>query len=65
VLRPASAGKDIYMEKPLTLTIKEGVELVKAVRNNNIVLATGSQQRSDKSFQHAVNLVRDGSFGQN
>jgi predicted dehydrogenase len=57
------AGKDIYMEKPLTFTIKEGVELVKAVRGNNIVLATGSQQRSDRNFQHAVNLVRDGKLG--
>lgn len=57
------AGKDIYMEKPLTLTIKEGAELVRAVRGNNIVLATGSQQRSDKSFQHAVQLVRDGALG--
>ncbi len=57
------AGKDIYMEKPLTFTIKEGVELVKAVRGNNIVLATGSQQRSDKNFQHAVNLVKNGALG--
>lgn len=57
------AGKDIYMEKPLTFTIREGVELVKAVRNNNIVLATGSQQRSDESFRHAVNMVRKGALG--
>ncbi len=57
------AGKDIYMEKPLTFTIKEGVELVKAVRNNNIILATGSQQRSDPNFQHAVNLVKNGALG--
>lgn len=57
------AGKDIYMEKPLTFTIKEGVELVNAVRNNNLVLATGSQQRSDPSFRHAVELVRNGSLG--
>ncbi len=57
------AGKDIYMEKPLTFTIKEGVELVKAVRNNNVILATGSQQRSDSNFQHAVNMVQNGSLG--
>ncbi|MGC9341850.1 MAG: Gfo/Idh/MocA family protein, partial [Bacteroidales bacterium] len=37
------AGKDIYLEKPLTLTIKEGQEVVKAVRDNNRVLAVGSQ----------------------
>jgi predicted dehydrogenase len=57
------AGKDIYMEKPLTFTIREGVELVRAVRNNNIILATGSQQRSDAAFQHAVELVRNGALG--
>jgi hypothetical protein len=57
------AGKDIYMEKPLTFTIKEGVELVRAVRDNNIILATGSQQRSDAAFQHAVELVRNGALG--
>lgn len=57
------AGKDIYMEKPLTFTIKEGVELVKAVRNNNRILATGSQQRSDGAFRHAVEMVRNGALG--
>ncbi len=57
------AGKDIYMEKPLTFTIKEGVELVRAVRENNIILATGSQQRSDESFHHAVEMVRQGALG--
>lgn len=62
-IESCQAGKDIYMEKPLTFTIKEGVELVRAVRNNNIILATGSQQRSDASFRHAVGLVRDGALG--
>ncbi len=57
------AGKDVYLEKPLTFTIKEGQELVKAVRENNIVLAVGSQQRSDPNFQHAVNLVQTGALG--
>lgn len=57
------AGKDVYLEKPLTFTIKEGQELVKAVRNNKRILAVGSQQRSDREFQHAVNLVREGKIG--
>lgn len=57
------AGKDIYLEKPLTLTIKEGQELVKAVRQNNIVLAVGSQQRSEANFQHAVRMVQKGHIG--
>lgn len=57
------AGKDVYLEKPLTFTIKEGQELVKAVRKNNRILAVGSQQRSDREFQHAVKLVREGKIG--
>ena len=58
------AGKDIYLEKPMTFTIKEGQELRRAVRDNNRILAVGSQQRSDPNFQHAVNLVQTGKLGQ-
>lgn len=57
------ANKDIYLEKPLTFTIKEGQELIKAVRANNIVLATGSMQRSYENFQHAVKMVQKGRIG--
>ena len=57
------AGKDVYLEKPMTFTIKEGQELRKAVRENNRILALGSQQRSDPNFQHAVNLVQTGALG--
>ncbi len=57
------AKKNIYLEKPLTFTIKEGQMLVKTVRDNGIILAVGSQQRSDANFQHAVNMVRDGKIG--
>jgi predicted dehydrogenase len=57
------AGKDIYLEKPMTFTIKEGQELKKAVRQYNRILAVGSQQRSDSGFQHAVNMVQTGALG--
>jgi predicted dehydrogenase len=57
------AGKDVYLEKPMTFTIKEGQELKKAVRQYNRILAIGSQQRSDPGFQHAVNLVQTGELG--
>jgi predicted dehydrogenase len=57
------AGKDIYLEKPLTFTIREGVDLVREVRENNIILAVGSQQRSDRNFHHAVAMVRAGAIG--
>ncbi|HEX2968865.1 MAG TPA: Gfo/Idh/MocA family oxidoreductase [Bacteroidales bacterium] len=57
------AGKDVYLEKPLTFTIKEGQELVKTVRDTNRILAVGSQQRSSPEFQHAVKLVQTGALG--
>jgi predicted dehydrogenase len=57
------AGKDVYLEKPMTFTIKEGQELKKAVRENNRILAIGSQQRSDPNFQHAVKLAQTGALG--
>ena len=58
-----NAGKDVYGEKPLTLTIDEGKQLVKAVRKNQRVLQTGSQQRSDDRFRLACELVRNGRLG--
>ncbi len=57
------AGKDVYLEKPMTFTIKEGQELKKSVRQYGRILAIGSQQRSDPNFQHAVNLVQTGALG--
>ena len=58
------AGKDVYIEKPLTFTILEGKVLRKTVRENNRILGVGSQQRSDPNFQHAVKLVQDGKLGE-
>ena len=57
------AGKDIYLEKPMTFTIKEGQELKKAVRDSKIIFGLGSMQRSSPEFQHAVKLVQDGALG--
>lgn len=59
----AAAKKNIYLEKPLTFTIQEGQKLVKAVRDNGVILAVGSQQRSDANFQHAVKMVQEGKIG--
>ncbi|PZX53164.1 putative dehydrogenase [Algoriphagus chordae] len=57
------ANKDIYLEKPLTFTVHEGQELVKAVRSNGTVLAVGSMQRSGANFQHAARMVQKGMLG--
>jgi len=63
-LAATKAGKDVYGEKPLTLTIDEGKHLVKAVREHKTVFQTGSQQRSDARFRLACELVRNGRLGQ-
>ena len=58
-----NAGKDIYQEKPITFTIKESLKVARAVRRSNVIFATGSQQRSDSNYQHAVNMVHREAFG--
>ena len=57
------AGKDIYTEKPLTLTIDEGKILRRVVEETGRVVQTGTQQRSAKQFQTAIELVRNGRIG--
>jgi predicted dehydrogenase len=62
-LAAAKAHKDVYGEKPLTLTIDEGRHIVNAVRDSGIVLQTGTQQRSSQRFRLACELVRNGRLG--
>jgi predicted dehydrogenase len=57
------AGKDVYCEKPLTLTIDEGKRLVEVQRQTQRVLQTGTQQRSSVHFRMACDLVRNGRIG--
>ncbi len=58
-----SAGKDVYCEKPLSLTIAEGQRMVQAARDHGRIVQTGSQQRSDARFAIACRLVRSGKIG--
>jgi predicted dehydrogenase len=58
------AGKDVYCEKPLAHTIKEGRAMVKAASKYQKILQTGSMQRSNERFRHAVELVRNGYIGE-
>jgi predicted dehydrogenase len=59
----AQAGKDIFLQKPLSLTIREGRAVSDAVRRYNRVFQVGSQQRSERRFRFACELVRNGRIG--
>ncbi len=64
VIDACRAGKDVYCEKPLTLTIDEGKVLRDAVKETGRVVQVGSWQRSDHRFRQAVEMVRQGRIGQ-
>jgi len=62
-IHAAQAGKDIYCEKPLTYTIREGRRVVEAVRKYERVFQTGSQQRSGRHVFTGCMYVRNGAIG--
>jgi len=57
------AGKDVYLEKPVTHEVHEGDTLTKAVRSSKQILQCGMQQRSWTHFRDAVNMIQAGSIG--
>lgn len=57
------AGKDVYCQKPLTRTVHDGQEMIKAVRAHRRILQTGSQYRSHGTVRRACELVRNGRIG--
>jgi len=57
------AGKDVYVEKPISVTVAEGRKMVQAARKYNRVVQVGTQQRSGTHFQKAAQLVKDGELG--
>lgn len=63
VIEATRAGKDIYGEKPLALTIAEGRAMANAVHATNRIFQCGSQQRSDVRFRKACEIVRNGGIG--
>lgn len=60
----AAAGKHIYCEKPATLTIAEGKDVIKAVRENKVIFQTGSHERSNPVSRFVIKAVQDGKIGQ-
>lgn len=62
-MEAALAGKHIYVQKPTSLTIKEGRQLVNVVNKTGVVLQLGTQQRSSEQFRIAAELVRNGRIG--
>ncbi len=63
MIMACQAGKDVYMEKPLSHTLVEGRHMVEAAARYNRVVQVGTQQRSGEHFVKAVELVRSGKIG--
>jgi predicted dehydrogenase len=57
------AGKDVYVQKPMTLTIREGRIMSDTARQYGSILQVGSQQRSERAFRKAAEIVRNGWIG--
>lgn len=62
-IHAVEAGKDVYLQKPASLTIAEGRALSNAVHRTGRILQIGSQQRSSTQFRYAAELVRNGRIG--
>jgi len=62
-IHAVEAGKDVYLQKPASLTIAEGRALSNAVNRSGRILQIGSQQRSSPQFRYAAELVRNGRIG--
>lgn len=63
-IHAVEAGKDVYLQKPASLTIAEGRAMSDAVHRSGRIVQVGSQQRSSPQFRYAAELVRNGRIGQ-
>jgi len=62
-MEAALAGKDVYLQKPTSLTVKEGQQLRDTIQQTNTILQVGTQQRAMPQFRIAAELVRNGRIG--
>ena len=62
-IEACKAGKDVYVEKPISVTVHEGQMMVKAARKYDRVVQVGTQQRSGDHFQEVVEMMREGVVG--
>lgn len=62
-IQACDAGKDVYVEKPLSMTIREGRRIVDAARRNDRVVQVGTQRRSSPLYAELAELVRSGAIG--
>ena len=62
-LAAMKSGKDVYVQKPMTLTIREGRLMSDVATQYGAILQVGSQQRSERAFRKACEIVRNGWIG--
>lgn len=62
-IHACQAGKDVYVQKPLSFTITEAQKMVRVANDNKRIVQVGSQQRSSAEFQKAIELVQAGAIG--
>jgi predicted dehydrogenase len=62
-IEACKAGKDVYVEKPICVTVEEGSKMVQAARKYNRVVQAGTMQRSGDHFQKAAQIVKSGDLG--
>lgn len=64
VIKSANAGKDIFCEKPLTITLEEANEMKEAINKNNVKFQIGFMRRFDKNFLRAQEIIEKGNIGE-
>ncbi|MBO0723691.1 MAG: Gfo/Idh/MocA family oxidoreductase [Blastocatellia bacterium] len=63
MIMACQANKDVYVEKPISVTVEEGRKMVQAARKYNRIVQVGTQQRSGDHYQKAAEIVQGGQIG--